>query len=114
MNVNKLSVLSGLPLVAGDGKRVVNGGVYCCDLLSLVMGKAPTGSAWVTVMNNQNSVIAAMMADTACVVFAEGIAPDETVLRRAAEEGINVLVSEQPVYETAHALDTILQAPVAD
>ena len=30
--------------------------VYCCDLLSIVMGKAPADCAWVTVMGNINAV----------------------------------------------------------
>lgn len=114
MNVQKLAEEAGLTLMAGDGKRAVSGGVYCCDLLSMVMGQAPTGCAWVTVMNNQNSVIAAMMADTACVVFAEGIHPEESVLRRAVQEGVNVLQSDRPIYETAKALDVILHSPAEE
>ena len=28
---------------------------FCCDLLSVAMGRAPAGCAWVTVMGNMNT-----------------------------------------------------------
>ena len=30
--------------------------VYCCDLLSVAMGHAPAGSAWVTVIDRKSVV----------------------------------------------------------
>ncbi len=32
---------------------------FCCDLLSVAMGKAPAGCAWVTVMANINTLAVA-------------------------------------------------------
>ena len=29
---------------------------FCCDLLSVAMGRAPAGCAWVTVMGNMNTL----------------------------------------------------------
>lgn len=109
MKVKELARLSGLSLLAGDGEREVEGGVYCCDLLSMAMGRAPTGSAWITVMCNLNTIVSAMMADTACVIFAEGIRPEETVLARAQQENIAVLCSKEGAYPTAKRLDGILE-----
>ena len=37
--------------------------VFCCDLLSIAMGRAPTGCAWVTVMANLNTLAVASLAD---------------------------------------------------
>ena len=37
------------------GRRIET--VFCCDLLSVAMGKAPAGCAWVTVMGNMNTAI---------------------------------------------------------
>lgn len=108
MTVRELCEAAHLKLLAGDGERDVDGGVYTCDLLSLVMGRAPDGCAWVTVMANQNSVVAGMMADVACIVFAEGIRPEDVVLRRAETEGITALFSEDAVYPTAKRLDQAL------
>ncbi len=33
--------------------------VFCCDLLSIAMGRAPAGCAWVTVMGNMNTLAVA-------------------------------------------------------
>ena len=41
------------------GEREITGGVYCCDLLSMVMGRAPADGIWFTVMANQNTIVAA-------------------------------------------------------
>lgn len=46
--------------------------VYCCDLLSVAMGHAPAGSAWVTVMGNINTLAVVALTDAACVVLAGG------------------------------------------
>ena len=46
--------------------------VFCCDLLSIAMGKAPGDSAWVTVMGNRNTLAVASLADVSCVILAEG------------------------------------------
>ena len=32
---------------------------FCCDLLSIAMGRAPAGCAWVTVMGNMNTLAVA-------------------------------------------------------
>ena len=108
MKVKEIARAANLKLLAGDGEREVTGGVYTCDLLSMVMGRAPAGSAWVTVMCNQNSIVTAMMADVACVVFAEGVKPDEAMLERAGKENIAVLVTDGPVYPAAHLIDKLL------
>lgn len=74
---------------------------FCCDLLSIAMGKAKEGSAWVTVMGNINTLAVASLADVACVVMAEGAVLDETAVKKAAEQRITVLRTELPVFETA-------------
>lgn len=74
---------------------------YCCDLLSLAMGSAPSGCAWVTVMGNVNTLAVAALADAACVILAQGISLDEYALKKAKEQDITVLQSTEPVFETA-------------
>ena len=75
--------------------------VYCCDLLSIVMGKAPAGCAWVTVMGNMNSVAVASLAEIGAIILADGITPDDNALKRAEENGINIFLSEKTVFDTA-------------
>ncbi len=76
-------------------------GVYIGDLLSWVMGRARSGDAWITIMSNVNVVAVAALADTACVIFAEGVVPEETVVQTALDKGINLLVSDLSAYELA-------------
>ena len=51
---------------------------FCCDLLSIAMGQAPSGSAWVTVMSNLNTLAVASLADVACVILAENAQTDNS------------------------------------
>lgn len=74
---------------------------YCCDLLSIAMGRMPSGSAWVTVMGNINTLAVAALAEAACIILAEGTKLDETALLKAKEQGITVLATELPIFEAA-------------
>ena len=74
---------------------------FCCDLLSVAMGRAPAGCAWVTVMGNMNTLAVASLTDAACVILAEGMELDEAAGKKAKEQGITVLASEKPVFDTA-------------
>lgn len=92
---------------AGDLTREVTGG-YCGDLLSWVMGRAKSGDAWITVMNNVNVVAVAMLADVSCIIVAENSQPDNAIKEAAEKNEITILQSELPVYEVAVALSRLL------
>lgn len=100
----KLQTIMNLPdcrvLSAGSPDREVTR-VFCCDLLSIAMSRAPSGSVWVTVMGNKNTVAVASLTDTACIVLAEGVSMDADSLEKASEEGIAVLSTELPVFDMA-------------
>ena len=83
---------------------------FCCDLLSIAMGRAPSGCAWVTVMGNMNTLAVASLADAACVIMAEGAALDEAARKKAADREITVLETEEPIFEAALAVWKKLQA----
>lgn len=83
-------------------------GVFCCDLLSIAMGRAPAGCAWVTVMGNINTLAVAALTETAIIILAEGTVLDEPALKKSAEQGITVLKSDEPVYETAAKIDRLI------
>ena len=87
-------------LTLPEGEREI-GGVYIGDLLSWVMGRASADEAWITIMSNINVVAVASLADTSCVLFAEGVVPDDNVIQTATEKGINLLVSDKSAYELA-------------
>lgn len=107
MTVERLAAECGFrPLVIFDGERTVSG-AYIGDLLSWVMGRANADNAWITIMSNINVVAVASLSDVACVVFAEGVVPDADVIETAKSKGINLLVSEMPIYETAIKLSAL-------
>ncbi len=87
-------------LVKGDPEREISR-VFCCDLLSIAMSKAPAGGVWVTVMGNKNTLAVASLTDTACIVLAEGVSLDDSTLAKAEEEGIAVAATELPVFDMA-------------
>lgn len=84
----------------GDGERDITD-VFCCDLLSIAMGKAPAGAAWVTVMANVNTLAVASLTDVACVILAENAKLDEMTAAKAKEQEITVFASEAPIFKTA-------------
>lgn len=100
----KLQSILNLPecrtLVKGDPDREITK-IFCCDLLSIAMSKAPAGSVWVTVMGNRNTLAVASLADAACIVLAESVSLDEGTLAKAEEEGIAVLSTELPIFDIA-------------
>ena len=106
MTVEQLIDQAGLEPVHREPDRAVER-VFCCDLLSVAMARAPEGSAWVTVMGNRNVIAVASLADVACVVLAEGYQFDADAIEAAAGK-VTLLRSAAPVYETAAAIGQLL------
>ena len=99
MTVKELASALNLKIVCmPDGDREVTGG-YAGDLLSWVMGRAKAGDAWVTIMSNVNIVAVSTLADPACIVLSEGVAPDDDTLVRAKEQGINILTTSLDTFD---------------
>jgi len=98
MTVKQLIDRLGLEVLnLEDGDREITGG-YTGDLLSWVMGRAQSGDMWVTIMTNINVVAVASLVDTACVVLAENAEISEDVVKKAADQGVNLLRSKEPAY----------------
>lgn len=99
MTVQKLLNEHITSVLSGPDREIEK--VFCCDLLSVAMARAPENSAWVTVMTNANVVAVASLADVACVILAEGYHFDSNAVEAAKKGGITLLESDLPVYETA-------------
>ena len=82
---------------------------FCCDLLSIAMGRAPEKCAWVTVMANVNTLAVSSLADCGCIILAEGTAFDEVTNAKAVAQGITVFKTDMPVFEAALAIWQKLQ-----
>ena len=109
MTVKELAEKLNLTIVTGDQslEREVDS-IYCCDLLSIVMGRAPADCAWITVMGNMNAVAVAVLADVSCIILAENVRCDEEGKQKAISQDVAILYSEQPIYETAAAVGKLL------
>lgn len=91
----------------GDLNREVTS-VYCCDLLSWVMGRAPADSAWLTVMGNMNAVAVAVLADISVIILAENAAIDQPAIAKATEQGVNILKTSKPAFEAGLLINDLL------
>ncbi len=96
--------------LANEGENLLRPvrSVYCGDLLSLVMGRAPAESAWVTVMGNINALAVAVLADVTCVILAEGMPLDEITKEKAKSKGVTLFTTDLPVYEAACRVGALL------
>lgn len=90
-----------------DESREVLGG-YAGDLLSWVMGRLDADSAWVTIMSNVNIVAVATLADPACIILSEGVLPDDEVLQRAKQQGVNILTTEKATFDVCADIASVL------
>lgn len=109
MTVSELSTHADFSaLTLPEGEREING-VYIGDLLSWVMGRAKADNAWITIMSNINVVAVASLADTACVILAEGATADREVLDTATAKNINILSTVKDAYSTAVYLNGLLK-----
>ncbi|MHB8105942.1 MAG: iron-sulfur binding hydrogenase [Candidatus Cryosericum sp.] len=83
--------------VEGDTTRQVTSG-YTCDLLSEVIAKAISGSAWVTIQTHVNVIAVAAMVGISLVVVCEGRTCESGVIEHATKEHLTVLYSKDSAY----------------
>ena len=105
MNVTELIEKAGLSVAAGtEGLTNEIKDCYIGDLLSLAMARVHEGTAWITIQTNINIVAVASLADAACIIIADGFAPDDNTVQKADVVGVPVLTTEKTVYEIAKIL----------
>lgn len=107
MTVSELSKIDELQVVCmPSGDRVING-AYIGDLLSWVMGRAKEGNVWITIMSNSNTVAVASLADVSCVILAEGVTLEDSVIETAIQNNINIFSTNLTAYDTAVMLSNL-------
>jgi serine kinase of HPr protein (carbohydrate metabolism regulator) len=72
---------------------------YCADLLSCVMSGAPHQGIWVTLQAHTNIVAVGALLDLNAIIITEGAQPDEETIRKANDEGITLLSSDEKNFE---------------
>ena len=87
--------------------REIVGG-YAGDLLSWVMGRLGEDEAWVTIMSNVNIVAVAALANPSCIILSENVSPDEGVISRAEEQGINIFRSARTTFEVCADIKSVI------
>jgi hypothetical protein len=108
MTVNDLKNKNIFTLVTEGDLDAEISKVFCCDLLSIAMSKAPAHGAWVTVMGNRNTLAVASLTDTACVILAEDIKFSDADLETAKEQNITIFTSESPIFDSALKIQELL------
>lgn len=109
MTTSDAALLAGFtPAVQAEDREITN--VYCADLLSWAMGRAPADCAWCTVMGNVNAVAVAALADVATIVLCEGAALDEEAKLKATQQGVNIITTALPAFEAGLAIKTSIDA----
>ena len=95
----------GITILAGAG-HVDNEvtGCYVTDLLSCVIAGAEVGDLWITLQTHVNIVAVATLKELAGIVVAEGAPVPEATLEKADSQGMVVLSSALPIYETVKQL----------
>ena len=108
MTVEQLANTEGFePIVISDKDREILGG-YVGDLLSWVMGRAKEGDAWITIMSNVNTVAVCTLTDPACIVLAEGVKPEPDMLKRATEQGVNIIATKLDSFSASVKIAALL------
>lgn len=79
-------------------------GCYVCDLLSLAMSKVSAGDVWITVQANVNIAAVAVLTEAACVLIAEGMNIEDSVIAKANNEGVIIIRTEKNAFECAMAI----------
>jgi len=104
MKVKEFAEKCSLTVVSlPNGEREIKGG-YVGDLLSWVMGRAKADQAWITIMSNQNIIAVAALIDVACIILAEDVQLEESIIENAKAKGVNILATNLPAFEAAKLL----------
>ncbi len=97
------SLLNGETFCGGDENADITK-VYAGDFLSRVMGKAPAGCVWLTVMANVNVAGVASLADIKAVVLCENVEPDKLLKDKCGAEKIALIKTPLSVYDCCKLL----------
>jgi hypothetical protein len=90
-----------------NADRKIEGG-YASDLLSWVMAHAKENQLWITIQSHQNIVAVASLLGLAGIIVAEGVQVDESTIKKANTEGINIFTCKKSIYDICGILYNLL------
>lgn len=111
MTLREVTEKLGWKVVAGQDllDSQVTGG-YCSDLLSDVMGNAQEGQVWLTIQVHKNIIAVAALKELSAILLVKGLNATDDAIEAAVEEGIPILQTNEPAFETAGALFNLINA----
>jgi len=99
MKLREIAEKLNLEIITGGARLDAEvGHGYASDMLSDVIGNAAEGALWITLQTHQNIVAVAVMKSLAGIILTRGRRPDEETARKAREEGITILTSNQSTF----------------
>ena len=106
--VEKLGLRVLTSKVAGDTE--VTGG-YAGDLLSDVMANGQPGIIWITMQMHQNILAVAKIKDLAGIILVNDRRPDEEIIRKADEENVTIVGTDESAFCISGRLYRLLDEP---
>ena len=83
-------------------------GCYICDLLSLAMSKVQSQDVWVTVQSNVNIVAVAVLTEASCILVAEGMNVEQSVIDKATSQDVIILRTEKSAFDVAMSIGNMI------
>lgn len=102
MRVSELKNLKELEIITKDCFEDLEiKGCFVGDLLSVVMGKANEGQAWITVQGHINIIAVASLVEMSCIIVSEGYEVNDDTIAKANEEEIVIFKTKLNSYQMA-------------
>ena len=109
MKVKEIIETLNLKAVSGQENLDVEiTGGYTSDLLSDVIANGKEGNLWITMQIHQNIIAVAKLKDLAGIIIVNNREPEDDMLRKAEEENVPVLRSEEMAFEVSGKLFALI------
>jgi serine kinase of HPr protein (carbohydrate metabolism regulator) len=105
-------IIEALSLKAVSGQENLDAeitGGYTSDLLSDVIANSKEGNLWITLQIHQNIIAVAKLKDLAGIIIVNSREPEDDTLRKAEEENVPVLCSEEMAFEVSGKLFALIR-----
>jgi len=97
-------------LTAQDKLEVEVSGGYTSDLLSDVIANSKERNLWITLQTHQNIIAVAKLRDLAGIVIVNNREPDKETLKKAKEEEVPLMASEEAAFEISGKLYELISS----
>ncbi|MCK9223531.1 MAG: serine kinase [Candidatus Muirbacterium halophilum] len=104
MKISEMIEKLNLKILTGDFEDCDVKFGYVSDMLSDVMGHAPSESALITILAHENVIAVAMLRDISIIILANNRMPDKKTIEKSCDENIIIGVTQLSAFETAGIL----------